>query len=142
MIVFDASTVVSAALKADSLPERALLHAEATDLIALSAAVGAEIVDVLNRPRFATALTAARRDRVLALLRDASIWFAQVVRVTDCRDLKDNRYLELALAASAGTIVTGDKDLLVLHPWRGVSVLNPAEYLASTDPTCRSIVAG
>jgi hypothetical protein len=43
LIVFDASAVVSAALRADSVPERALLHAETNDLFALSAAVEAEI---------------------------------------------------------------------------------------------------
>jgi hypothetical protein len=45
------------------------------------------------------------------------------VRVTDCRDPKDNKYLELALAAGAETIVSSDDDLLVLHPWRGVRIL-------------------
>jgi len=50
--------------------------------------------------------------------------------VTDCRDAKNNKYLELALASGAGTLVTGDADLLVLHPWRSVRILRPAEYLA------------
>ena len=54
------------------------------------------------------------------------------MRVTDCRDAKDNKYLELALAAGAETIVSGDFDLLVLHPWRGVRILDPAGYLALT----------
>jgi predicted nucleic acid-binding protein len=98
LIVFDASAIVSAALKADSVPERALLRAEEVDVFALSAAVDAEIA----------------------------------VRVTDCRDTKDNRYLELALAAGAETIVSGDYDLLVLHPWRGVRIMHPADYLALT----------
>jgi predicted nucleic acid-binding protein len=39
-------------------------------------------------------------------------------------------FSELALAAGAGAIVSGDQDLLVLHPWRGVRILRPAEYLA------------
>ena len=50
--------------------------------------------------------------------------------MSDCRDPKDNKDLELALAARAGTIVSSDDDLLVLHPWRGVRVLRPAAYLA------------
>lgn len=112
------------------MPERALLHAEAADLFALSAEVEAEIVEVLGRPRFARAVTAARRARILDILRAGAVWFAPAERVTDCRDAKDNKYLELALAAGAGTLVTGDADLLVLHPWRGIRVLRPAEYLA------------
>ena len=99
MIIFDASALVSAALKADSVPERALLRAEEVDAFALSPAVDGEIAGVLNRPRFARAIPPARRERVLEILRHAAVWFEPTARVTDCRDPKDNRYLELALAA-------------------------------------------
>ncbi len=129
MIVFDASTVVGAALKADSVPERALLRAEEVDVLALSGAVAAEITEVLNRPKFARALTAVRREQVLARVREAAVWFEPAVRVVDCRDPKDDKYLELALASGAETIVSSDDDLLVLHPWRGVRILRAAEYL-------------
>ena len=40
MIVFDASAVVSAALREDGVPERALLRAEKTELFALSVSLG------------------------------------------------------------------------------------------------------
>ena len=129
MIVFDASAVVSAALRADGIPERALLRAEAIDLFALSTLVEEEIVEVLNRPRFAQAVSAARRTAILDVLRRRAAWFTPSEPVTDCRDSKDNKYLELALAAGAGTIVSGDNDLLTLHPWRGVRILRSADYL-------------
>ena len=132
MIIFDASALVSAALEADSVPERALLRAEEVDVFALSAAVDGEIAGVLNRPRFAHAIPLARRDRVLEILRHAAVWFEPTVRVGDCRDLKDNKYLELALAVGAETIVSSDDDLLVLDPWRGVRIMRPADYLAAT----------
>ena len=54
MIVFDASALVSAALKIDSVPERALLRAEEVDVFALSTAVEAELSEVLSRPKFAS----------------------------------------------------------------------------------------
>jgi putative PIN family toxin of toxin-antitoxin system len=130
LIIFDASALVSAALKADSVPERALLRAEEVDVFALSAEVDAEIAGVLGRPKFASAIPLARRERVLEILRRAAVWFEPAVQVTDCRDPKDDKYLELALAAGAETIVSSDDDLLVLHPWRGVHILRPAVYLA------------
>jgi len=37
--------------------------------------------------------------------------------------------LACALAAKADVIVTGDKDLIVLHPWHGIQILNPADAL-------------
>jgi predicted nucleic acid-binding protein len=53
--------------------------------------------------------------------------------VSDCRDAKDDKYLELALAAGADMIVSSDEDLLVLHPWRGIPILSPADFLARAD---------
>lgn len=132
MIVFDASTLVSAALKADSVPERALLRAEETDVIALSPAVEAEIAEVLGRPKFAHAIPRERREHFLQTLRGAAIWFEPTMRITDSRDPKDNKYLELALAAGAETIVSSDDDLLALDPWRGVRISRPADYIALT----------
>lgn len=133
MIVFDASSVVSAALRENSVPEQALLRAEETDLFALSVEVDTEIAEVLGRPRFAKVVTVARRTRILDILRGDAVWFSPTERVADCRDAKDNKYLELALAAGAATIVSGDADLLVLAPWRGVRILKPAAYLAETE---------
>src|ERR1700745_2618786 len=109
-----------------------LLRAEEINVFALSAAVDGEIAGVLNRPRFARAIPLARRERVLEILRHAAVWFEPTARISDCRDPKDNKYLELALAAGAEMIVSGDDDLLVLDPLRGVHGLLPADYLAAT----------
>ena len=90
----------------------------------------ADIARVLSRPRFALAIPLARRERVPEILRRAAVWFEPSVRVTDCRDPKDDKYLELALAAGAETIISGDDDLLVFDPWRGVRIPRPGDYLA------------
>ncbi len=129
MIVFDASALVGAALKIDSVPERALFHAAARDAFALSAPVDAEISEVLSRPKFARLISRERRQGILSVLRSGASWFEPTVPVTDCRDPDDNIYLELALASRAEIIVSSDDDLLVLHPWRGVRILNPASYV-------------
>jgi hypothetical protein len=55
LIICDASALVIAALKADSVPECALLHAEEVDVFALSAAFDGEIAGVLNRPSWRAA---------------------------------------------------------------------------------------
>jgi predicted nucleic acid-binding protein len=34
------------------------------------------------------------------------------------------------LAAKADIIATGDRDLLVLHPWRDIQILNATDALA------------
>lgn len=134
MIVFDASSLVGAAIRRDGVPERALHHALRTDTLALSQPVLDELIEVLHRPRLARFLDPALRAEVLGQLYALGMTFTPAARVTDCRDAKDNKYLELALAAGAATIVSSDDDLLVLHPWRGVRILRPADYLAAVAP--------
>lgn len=99
----------------------------------LSEAVFGEIAEVLARPKFARVLADDRRREILELLTAAARWVDPTERVTDCRDAKDNQYLELALAANATIIVSGDEDLLALDPWRGVRVLRAAQFLAALE---------
>jgi len=104
-------------------------------MIALSSAVYQEIAEVIARPKFARILSSARQLEILEFLSAAALWFEAAETVTDCRDCKENRYLELAAVARATVLVSGDSDLLVLHPWRGIGVLKPAAFIAlfSTD---------
>ncbi len=109
---------------------RAIEAARAKGKIALSEPVFREVAEVLTRPKFVQRLTDDHRSEILELLIAAAFWVEPAETVADCRDPKDNRYLELALAAQATAIVSGDDDLLVLHPWRGVRILRPAQFLA------------
>ena len=113
----------------NGLPRRAVALARAKGTIALSDAVYREVAEVLSRPKFARVLTDDRRREILELLSAAALWVEPKEKIQDCRDSKDNPYLELALAARATAIVSGDEDLLVLNPWRGVQVLRPAAFL-------------
>lgn len=49
--------------------------------------------------------------------------------VHDCRDVRDNHILEVAVNGQAKVIVTGDEDLLVLNPFRGIPIMRPASFL-------------
>ncbi len=133
MIVFDASSIIGAALKENSIPERALFRARAKDTIALSSPVDQEIRTVLHRPKFASAISPLRLARILDLISSRAVFWEPIERVYDCRDVKDNKYLELALAARTEIIVSSDEDLLVLTPWRGVRIMTSAEYLQFTE---------
>jgi putative PIN family toxin of toxin-antitoxin system len=115
------------------IPHHALKKARATDTLAMSQPVFDEVFDVLHRPRLARFIDADLRADLLDQLVSGTLWFEPAVAVTDCRDVADNKYLELAIAAQAGRIVSSDQDLLALHPWRGVLVLRPAEYLAREE---------
>ena len=42
---------------------------------------------------------------------------------------KDDKFLTLAVAAQADYIISGDADLLVLHPFQGIHIIKPADFL-------------
>lgn len=50
-------------------------------------------------------------------------------RIAVCRDPTDDKFLELAINGAADVIVSGDADLLVLHPFRGIPILSPAGFI-------------
>jgi predicted nucleic acid-binding protein len=59
--------------------------------------------------------------------------------ITDCLDNKDNKFLELAISGKASHIISGDNDLLVLSPFRGIVISSPATFLESVtlEPQAR-----
>ncbi len=82
------------------------------------------------RPKIERYASLAERTETIELYAEAveMVWIDLTVR--DCRDMKDNKFLEVALCGRAELLVTGDLDLLCLHPWRGIAILSPADYLA------------
>jgi putative PIN family toxin of toxin-antitoxin system len=95
----------------------------------MSRAVEEEIREVFGRPRFAFAEQAGRATRILDLVMGAADWHEPSTTVRECRDPKDDKYLELALAAGADIIVSSDDDLLALDPWRGIAIMKPAAFV-------------
>ena len=59
-------------------------------------------------------------------------------RIAVCRDPKDDKFLDVALTGGARLILTGDKDLLALHPFRGVEILGPHDFLNKYDEPVKS----
>ena len=132
IVVLDASTFVSAALKAGSVPEQALLRAvtEPNRLI-LSREVEDEYREVIFRPKFDPLVSVVRRQHILEIVIFAAERVDPVIAVRECRDPKDDKYLSLAAAGSANVIVSGDvRHLLSMHPWRAISILSPADFCA------------
>ena len=50
-------------------------------------------------------------------------------KIKVCRDPKDNMFLELAVTGKASCIITGDKDLVALNPFRGIKIISPGDFL-------------
>ncbi len=46
-----------------------------------------------------------------------------------CRDADDDKFLACAVAAEVRYVVSGDRDLLAVSPYRGVTVTRPRDFL-------------
>nr|WP_294501521.1 putative toxin-antitoxin system toxin component, PIN family [uncultured Rhodopila sp.] len=132
IVVLDASTFVSAALKVSSIPERALFRAVTEpDRLILSRDVENEYREVIFRPKFDRFVSVERRQLILDTVIVAADRVEPVETVRECSDPKDDKYLALAAAGRADVIVSSDtRHLLPMHPWRGIWILSPADYLA------------
>ena len=56
-------------------------------------------------------------------------WIDVNVRITACRDPKDDRFPELAVSGRGTCIESGDSDLLVLSPLQGIPIKIPQALL-------------
>ena len=129
-VVFDTNVVISAMLLPLSIPRRALDHAMREGRPLISAATTIELDELIHLPRFDQYLSEEERIEFLTTLVQEAELVNVVETVTDCRDPRDNKFLELAVSGRATHIVTGDSDLLVLHPFRGIIVVSPSSFLA------------
>jgi putative PIN family toxin of toxin-antitoxin system len=84
---------------------------------------------VIYRKKFDRYISNEQRDQFLT----APVQTGTLIEITEdirvCRDSKDNMILELAVNGQADVIVSGDDDLLALHPFRGISIFAPEDAL-------------
>ena len=88
----------------------------------------AELAQVIGRPKFDTWRPLQTRMAWYQNYAANVVEYQPVSHVTDCRDPKDNKFLDAALAASANVIVCSDNDLLVLHPYRNMAILSLQDF--------------
>ena len=137
-VVFDTSTLVSAALRPDSIPDRALTLALGVYRLCASAEAIAELQRVLKRPRFDSYVDLDSRLSLVENIRSHALFFivSDSLRLDlrgSYRDAEDEFLLALALTSQCDVLVSSDHDLLVLHPWRGIAILTPAQFLKQFD---------
>lgn len=88
-----------------------------------------EFLRVASRPSLQPYLSLRERQAISWFLQTQAHVVVPKHRLTVCRDPKDNLVLEAAVAGRADAVVTGDEDLLVLHPYRGMAIEPPAKFL-------------
>ena len=128
-VVVDTNALISALILPNSVPAKALrLAAEHFEII-VSKATWQEFEQKIKKTSLERYFrTTQHRDAAVHAINRVVTHVAVRSVVTDCRDPKDNLFLELALDGKAETIISGDKDLLVLNPWRGVCIQSPGDF--------------
>ena len=134
-VVLDTNVAVSALLFG-GVPQR-LLDLGRTGGIELytSDALLDELAGVLGRTKFARRFSKNRPVTPKFLFRRYTLLATTValgpIERTVPTDIDDDVVIATAIAAKAELIVSGDSDLLALHPFRGVQILAPTAALGT-----------
>ena len=87
-----------------------------------------EFQEVIFRKKFST-FDQEKRKEFLYIFFELSQLVLPNCEINACRDKKDNKFLEVAVAADVDFIISGDQDLLCLEEFQGVKILSPKQFL-------------
>ncbi len=128
-LVFDTNIIISAMLFEGSKPSKAFGVGIKQGVILFSSSTLSELEDVLWRKKFDPYISHEERKQFLSsfILHSTPVEINETI--TECRDSKDNKFLELAVCGKADFIISGDKDLLILNPFRNIQILTPHNFI-------------
>ena len=128
-VVIDTNVFISGVLSTTSAPARCVEAVVSGGQLLATEATLKELFERLLSPKFDPYVTRGRREELLSRLAPLVEIVEVVQQVRVCRDPHDDKFLEAAVNGRADMLVTCDKDLLELHPFRGFAIVGPAEYL-------------
>ena len=130
-IILDTNLLISRALTPSSLTASAVrMIIDHCDLL-VSQATMDEFATVLNRIQSKGYI---KQDEALTLItsyKEMVEWVPILEKVQECRDPGDDKFLELAVNGQAEYLITGDKDLLVLHPFRKTQIFTAKDFIST-----------
>jgi uncharacterized protein len=132
-VILDTHILISRLLLPDSVAGQAVRQVLDRAPPLVSEATLAELAQTLAKPKFDRYVSLENRQRFFELFARVAEWVTVTSTLRVCRDPRDNKCLELAVDGAATVLVTGDKDLLALAPFRGVAIMTPAEIVALPD---------
>jgi uncharacterized protein len=127
--IFDTNALISAHLLHSSVSRQAFDKARALGIIVSSSETLLEFETTFIRTKFDRYIPLSARMGNLGEFEEETILIPVNVIISECRDPKDDKFLELAVSANASCIITGDKDLLILHPFRDIPILNAVDFI-------------
>lgn len=128
-VVVDTNVFVGGLLRPSSVPGRAAGQAMDNAVLLFSQATMSELADVLAQAKFDRYANLEQRIQFIRLITHTAEFMPIIQLVRECRDPQDDKFLEVALNGRADVIITGDADLVEMHPWREIAILSPAKWL-------------
>jgi putative PIN family toxin of toxin-antitoxin system len=128
--VVDTNVLISAALSARGAPARLVQLVLERGTMVFSQPTFDELKTRLYRPKFDPYISLELREAVLHDLSAAARWVEIGEPARYCRDRGDDMFIETALAARAGVLVSGDQDLLDAQAIADLRILSPQQALA------------
>ena len=128
-VVLDTNVLISAALSSLGKSFACLSWVLDNAALIFSRELLDELESRLARPKFSKYVDESRRRAFVAdvALSAIQVELSGLLRV--CRDPDDDKLLEIAVVGRADCLVTGDQDLLILHPFQHIPILTPAGFL-------------
>ena len=129
-VVIDTGVIISASLVPEGTSFKALLYALSHGIPLISVDTHEELHRVLNKKKFAGKILESYKTIVRNTLQQRAEFILISSTFTICRDPNDDIFLQLAIDGKADVILTRDPDLLELHPFQGIPILNPSDFLS------------
>ena len=129
-VVIDTNVLISSLLLTTSTPARAVDKAVTKAQLVATTETLRELIAKLHSPKFDGYVRRERRDALLERVASLVEIIDVLQPIRASRDPKDDKFLEAAVNGRADVIVTGDKDLLDLNPFRRIAILTPNSYLS------------
>ena len=131
--VVDTNVLVSHLLLPESVPGQALRLALSLGDMLVSDSTLTELASVINRPKFDKYISKSDRRKFFEVLAPLCINVEIIQSIQASKDPKDDKFLEVAINGSADFILTGDTDLLELHPFHEIPIYSPSQFLEQKD---------
>ena len=128
-LVFDTNTLISHLLIPSGLPARAVRKGLHEGQLIVSDDTLSELAEVLARAKFDRYISLADRQEFFRVFGRVVEKINIIRRVQACRDPGNDKFLELAINGQASHIITGDQDLLALHPFHSIQIITPLNYI-------------
>ncbi|MCF8253599.1 MAG: putative toxin-antitoxin system toxin component, PIN family [Bacteroidia bacterium] len=129
LFVIDTNTLISAHLIKVSNPRRAYEYVLDWGTLVQSKETLSEFAEKFTHPKFDRYISLQNRIKAINELEIRCMVIPIHEEIIACRDPKDDKFLSLAWNSRADCLISGDKDLLVMHPFRNLPIVNPAQFL-------------